>query len=149
MENVAADEAEFALEVEGREDLARDDRRLEARRIGFDRVDHEIGDRLARLVPRAPVRQFRRDMLAEQGRDMLARGAKRIVERRGDQHFDDWGGRPAGQPGVDEGALHIGEARRDHDAAPMMLSRVAPRESGEARQFAKPRFMRKEPEPLR
>ena len=73
MKNVAADEAEFALEVERREDLARDDRRLEAGRIRFDRVDHEVRDRLASLVPRAPVRQLRRDMLAEQGRDVLAR----------------------------------------------------------------------------
>ena len=57
MEDVAADEAEFALEVERREDLARDDRRLEVRRVSFDRVDHEVRDRLARLIPGAPVRQ--------------------------------------------------------------------------------------------
>jgi hypothetical protein len=51
MKNITANEAELALEIERREDLARNNRRFEARRIGFDRVDHEIGDRLARLVP--------------------------------------------------------------------------------------------------
>ena len=90
MKNIAADKAELALEIERREDLARDDRRLEARRVRFDRVDHEVRDRLSRLVPGAPVRKLRRDMLAEQRRDVTAGGRKQIVERRGDQHFDDW-----------------------------------------------------------
>ena len=89
MEDVAVGQAEDALQIEWRETLPPDHARFEARRIGFDRVDHEIGDRLARLVPGAPVGQFRRDMLAEQGRDVLAGRRQRIVERRRDQHFDD------------------------------------------------------------
>ena len=51
MKNVAADEAEVALEVERREDLAGDDRRPEAGRIRIDCIDHEVRDGFARLVP--------------------------------------------------------------------------------------------------
>ena len=83
MKDVAADKAEFAFEVEGREDLAGDDGNLEAGRVRLDRVDHEVGDRLARLVPRAPVRQLGRDMLAEQRRDMAAGGASELSRVEG------------------------------------------------------------------
>ena len=111
MKNVAADEAEVALEVERRQDLAGDDRCPEAGRVSLDRLDHQVGDRLARLVPRAPVRQLRRDMLAEERGDVAPGRRERIVERRGDQHFDDRRPRPAVEPRVHEGALHVGEAR--------------------------------------
>ena len=66
VKNVAADKAEVALEVERRQDLSGDDGRLEARRVSLDRVDHHVGDLFAGLVPRPPVRQSRRDVLAEQ-----------------------------------------------------------------------------------
>src|SRR5262249_11105484 len=51
VEDVAADKAEGALEVERREDLPPDHRTAEVRRVAVDRVDHQVGDRLAVVVP--------------------------------------------------------------------------------------------------
>ena len=75
VKNVAADEAEGALEIERRHDLPPEHRTLEVRRMAVDRRDHQVGDRLAMVVPRS-IRQFRRDVLAEQARDMLPRPAR-------------------------------------------------------------------------
>ena len=72
------------------------------------------------------------------GRTARRRGAlgrERIVEGRGDQHFDDRLRRPAGQPRIEISALHVGEVWGDHDSAPMMLGGSASGESGKARQF--------------
>src|SRR3546814_2040024 len=49
--DVAADEAELALQVERREDHAAEHRCLEAGGIGLDRVDDRVGRRLAVGVP--------------------------------------------------------------------------------------------------
>src|SRR5947199_3487891 len=51
VENIAADEPEGALEIERREYLPAEHRALEVRRIAVDRVDHQVGDRLAVIVP--------------------------------------------------------------------------------------------------
>jgi len=51
VEDVAPDEAELALEIERRERHAADNRSLETRRVGIDRVDDEIGGRFAMIVP--------------------------------------------------------------------------------------------------
>ena len=51
MKDVAADKAEIPFEVERREDLPRNYGSLKSRRVSFDRLDHQIGDDLARLVP--------------------------------------------------------------------------------------------------
>src|SRR5262245_63765906 len=72
MEDVAAGEAEHLLEVEGAERLAADDARLEPWCVAVDRLDHQIGHALAMVAPRRAVGQLRRDMLAEQARDMRA-----------------------------------------------------------------------------
>src|SRR5437764_8519357 len=63
MEDVAADEAEGAFQVERRENLTAKHRAFEVRRIAVDRVDHQVGDRLAMFIPGRTVGQFRRDML--------------------------------------------------------------------------------------
>src|SRR5262245_25358292 len=89
VEDIAADEPERLLEIERAQGLASDHARLEARRIALDRVDHQVGNLVAMRVPGAALRQRRRDVLAEQARDMGALGGKRVVEGRGDQHLDD------------------------------------------------------------
>jgi hypothetical protein len=73
------------LEVERRQNLTPDHTCPKAGRVTVDRRDHEIGDRLAMVVPGAPVGEFRGDMLAKKARDMLARRREAVVQRRGDQ----------------------------------------------------------------
>src|SRR4051794_30709118 len=51
MENVAANQPEYLLQVQGAEDLPVDDAALEPRRVAVDGVDHQIGNRLAAVVP--------------------------------------------------------------------------------------------------
>ena len=51
VEDVAADQPEGAFEIERREDLSPEHRTLEVRRVSVDRVDHQVGDRLAMFIP--------------------------------------------------------------------------------------------------
>ena len=51
VEDIAADQAELALQVERRMDLPRDDRRPDIGRMGGYRVDDMIGRRLALVIP--------------------------------------------------------------------------------------------------
>src|SRR5690348_5671414 len=51
VKNVAVWQPEGALEIERRKALPRNNAGLESRRIGLDRIDHQVGDRLAVLVP--------------------------------------------------------------------------------------------------
>ncbi len=53
--DVAADQAELPLQVQGREDHAPQDRRLEVRRPVVDCVDDQVGDLFAVFVPRAAL----------------------------------------------------------------------------------------------
>ena len=46
-----ADKAESALKIKRRHDLATEDGALEIRRVAVDRVDHQVGHRLAVIVP--------------------------------------------------------------------------------------------------
>src|SRR6185369_7066295 len=72
MKDVAAEQAELPLQIERRQYLAADHACRKARRVFVHRRDHEVGDLIAVIVPGLSVRQFRRDMLAEQARDVLA-----------------------------------------------------------------------------
>src|SRR5216683_621275 len=51
MKNIAAEQAELALEIERRQNLPADHACREARRIFIHGRDHEIGDLLAMVVP--------------------------------------------------------------------------------------------------
>src|SRR5688572_3643977 len=73
VEDVAADQAERSLEVERAVDLPSEHRGFEVRRVLVDRLDHQIRDGFAMRIPRLPIRQLRRDVLAEHARDVLAR----------------------------------------------------------------------------
>ena len=61
-------------------------------------------------------------------------GRERVVERRGDQHFDDRLAAPAVRARIQPGAVHVAEARRDDDAGGEMIA-VA-RQRGERGQGA-------------
>src|SRR3954470_4174997 len=89
VEYVAADEPEGSLEIERRHDLPPQHRALEVRRVAVDGFDHEVSDDFAMVVPRLAVRQFGRDMLAEQAGNMLSFRRERVVERGRDHHLDD------------------------------------------------------------
>ena len=62
---------------------------------------------------------------------------ERIVERRGDDQFDDRTARPAERARVEIGALHVSQARGDDNARGVVLGRGAPGQHGEIRQFGK------------
>src|SRR5215510_1079156 len=74
VKDVAAEQAELPLEIERGQHLPTDDTSCKTRREPIDGCDHEIGDFLAMIVPGFSARQFRRDVLAEQARNMLALG---------------------------------------------------------------------------
>src|SRR5258706_2262949 len=116
VKNIAAEQAELALQIERREDLPADHACRKTRRITIHGRDHEIGDLIAMVIPGPALGQFRRDVLAEQAGDMLARRAQRIVERRGDQQLDHTLAAPAMRPRGLPGAVHIAEAPTDDDA---------------------------------
>src|ERR1041385_450092 len=79
--DIAADKTEGALEVERAENLASNNGAAEAGRIAIDRFDHQIGNRLAMVVPALTIGKFRRHMLAEEARHVRALGCERRVQR--------------------------------------------------------------------
>src|SRR5215813_13422163 len=72
VEDVAIRQAEDSLKIEWRETLPGDHARFEAWRIRLHRIDHQVGDRFAVLLPRRAVGKLRRNVLAESARDMRA-----------------------------------------------------------------------------
>src|SRR5437868_6571870 len=65
VENVAPDQSETALEVEGRMDLPPKHRLREPGRVAVHRRDDRIGGLLAFVVPAAPVAEIVAKMLAK------------------------------------------------------------------------------------
>src|SRR5688500_1047225 len=78
VEDVAADQAEAALEIERRQRQPADDAGGEARRVAVDMADDGVGRLLAPRVP-AP-RDLEGEMLAEQAGDMGAGRSEAVVE---------------------------------------------------------------------
>src|SRR3569623_2462649 len=70
--DVAVDQAELPLEPLGTEDHPAEDRRPESRRVALDRVDDRVGSLVFLQIPVAPVGKLRREMLAEQARNLTA-----------------------------------------------------------------------------
>ncbi|NDF86690.1 MAG: hypothetical protein EB102_09265 [Gammaproteobacteria bacterium] len=95
MEDVTARKAELFFEIEWRERRATDDAGAEIGRVIIDRVDDELGGRIAHAgrVPAAidgiGSRKVVVEVLTEETRDVRAPGCERVVESRGDQHLDD------------------------------------------------------------
>ena len=105
MKDVAAEQAELPLEIQRGQRLAADHARRKARRVGIDGRDHQVGNFIAAIVPRAAIAQARRDVLAEQAGDMAAGRRQAVVQGRGDQHLDDRLARDALQARVGERAI--------------------------------------------
>src|SRR5688572_2053272 len=82
VENIAADQPEAALEIERRMDLASEHRLREPRRMGVNRRDDRVRGLLALMIPAPAGPEVETEMLAEQGRDMLALGRQARIERR-------------------------------------------------------------------
>ena len=125
VEDVAADERELSLHIERRKDHPSKYGRTEIRRIARHRVDHDIGDFFATIVPARSIGQLRRDMLAEQARDMLALRRQAVVEHALNMHLDHRLLRPAGAARVGVGLVQIFQRRRDHHAAAVMVHHAA------------------------
>ncbi|CEG07277.1 hypothetical protein BN961_00664 [Afipia felis] len=130
MEDVAANQSELSLQVERGEDLAGDDAACEAGRIAVHGCDHQVGDLLAVIVPGFAIRQFRRDVLAEQACDMRVRRGEAVVQRGRDQHFHHRLAAPAMLSRVMVGAVHVGKRRRKDDAAGEMVTHARQRGEG-------------------
>ena len=81
MEDIAADQSKRPFEVERGEDLTCQHRATEIRGVAIDRLDHQIGDGFAMVVPRRTVGQLWRDVLAEQARHVLPARRECVVER--------------------------------------------------------------------
>ena len=105
--DVAADQPEFALEVERRMDLPRDDRRLEIGRVPGDGLDDQVGGGFTLVVPAATVREDGRKLLAEQAGDVHSRGREAVVDGRRDHDFDDRSIGPALCLCIDERLIHV------------------------------------------
>src|SRR3954471_360822 len=86
-------------------------------------------------IPGLPIWQFRRDVLAEQARDVLALRRKAVIERRGDQHLDDRLFRPTLQARIEIRALHVRKRRRDDDSRRVMRSALLARQASEIGQL--------------
>src|SRR5258706_1005927 len=85
VEDVPADQAEVALEVERREDFAGEYASLEVRRVTVHRVHHRVGCSVFHVVPALPVRQDRIEVLAEEARDVLSGRRETRIDGARDQ----------------------------------------------------------------
>ncbi len=132
MEDVAADQAEGTLQVQRGQRLPAEHRVGESGRVALDGGDHQLGDLVAVRVPAAPIRQLRRHVLAEQAGHVLAGRRQPIVQRAGDQQFDDGVARPTVLARIAVGAVHVVQARRQNDAGGEVVAR--PRQCAEVRQ---------------
>ena len=143
MEDIAAGQAERALQIQRRQRLIAQHAAPEVRRPRVDGVDHQIRDGLAVRVPAAV--DFGMHVLAEQTGDVLPGRRepavdKRVVERRRNHQLDDGLTRPAGvvffRLGVEIRLLEIAQRRPDQNAGLMMRLQMRARRSGEVRQLA-------------
>ena len=87
VEDVAAGDAEAALQIERRQHLPVLDDRADVRRVLLDQRDHAVGERLAQFVPRAFAQRVRR-VLQEDPHDVLAGRRERRVVHRGNGHLE-------------------------------------------------------------
>ena len=62
----------------GREDLARDQRRLKPRRPSLQSAEDQVGRLLARIVPGAAIRKVGRELLADEVRKVRPGGCEAV-----------------------------------------------------------------------
>jgi hypothetical protein len=117
MHDVAADQAELALQVERRMDLPRDHRALEVGGVLLTVSMIRSAAASRSSSQSRPFGQHGRELLAEQAGDVHARRRQAVVDGGRQLHLDDRLRRPAVRLRVGEGLVHIVERRRDDDAA--------------------------------
>ena len=135
MEDVAAGQAEFALEVRRRQHLPCDDRRAE---VGGDLrhgIDRRVGCSLLVIGPVAALRQRLVEVLAEQARHVHAGRRERGVDGRRDPHLDGRLARPRAALGVVVGAIEVGERWRDQHRRAVVLALLPSGDAGEVGQL--------------
>ena len=131
MHDIASDQPELPVEPFGTENLSPQDGGAEAWRDGLDRIDYGIGCSILFIVPIAAIGEFGRELLAKQARHMLACRSQTIVDRAGDEHFDDRFLGPALGLGIEERPVHVIQCRGENDTRPVVLTRM--RERGKRR----------------
>jgi hypothetical protein len=122
MEDVSIRQPKDALQIQGREALSCDDACLETWRIAFDRIDHQIRDSLAMLLPGRAVGKLRAYMLTEQGRHMGASRRQAVIECRGNNQFNNWAAASAMIDAIAISFFHIGKARSKDDPGCVMIA---------------------------
>src|SRR4029453_12958355 len=100
-----------------------------------DSLDHQIRDSVAMRIPRLPLWQFGRDVLAEHTRDVHALRRKAVIKRRRDQNLHDRLFRPALQTRIEVRALHIRKRRSDDDSSRVMWRALLAGQTSEVRQL--------------
>src|SRR5260221_12267159 len=106
VEDVPADQAEFALEVERRQHPASGDGRAEIGRETRHLIDDRIASVLALVVPAAPAGKRVTKVLAKDARDMGSRGRERVVDGARNENLDDRLRGPAALAGARMPAVH-------------------------------------------
>src|SRR4051794_17586513 len=122
MKNVTPDEAETPLQVQWRMDLATEDRLGETRSMGIYGRDDRVRCLVALVVPASARPKIITEMLAEERGDMLALRSETWIERRRDEHLDDWLLRPSIHRGIEPSLVHIVEIRRHDDARGQVIA---------------------------
>src|SRR5690349_12045396 len=89
VEDIAADQAKAALEVEWRMNLPAKHRLGEAGRVLIDRGNDGIGRFFPFVVPASAGAKVVTKVLTEERGDVLALRRQRRVQRRRDEHLDD------------------------------------------------------------
>ena len=139
MEDVAADQAEGALQIERAQDLPAEHARLEARRVA--RRPCRSSDR--RPSPRDRPTSCRREIVGSSGATCWQKrlatcwpgGARMSSSVEGISISTIGCARPAVRARVEVGAVHVGERRRDDDAGGVMVGARLARAGGEIRQL--------------
>jgi hypothetical protein len=132
VEDVAADQAEAALEVERRVDLPAEHRLARSRARGVDGGDDASAPSRAPRPSCAPGKIVA-EMLAEQATRHACPWAQGPGRASRDQHLDDRLLGPAVALRVEIRAVHVGEARRDDDARGQVIAAL--RQHGELGQL--------------
>ncbi len=123
MEDVAAGEAEDALEIRRRQHVAVNHAGAEPGRDLIDQREHAVRERVPRGVP-VGVPQRIRHVLHEQRRDVLAGRGEAVVERGRDRQLDHGVRGQAARRRGGERVFELREARRaDVDRAAQLRTR--------------------------
>ena len=124
VEDVAAGDAEAALQVERRQHLPVLDDGADVGRVLLDQRDHAVAERLAQFVPGALAQRVGR-VLQEDAHDVLAGRGERGVVHGGDGQFQQRALGGAAVLGVVPGALHVVDAGADvHGGAVVRAGRA-------------------------